>query len=173
MLFTDLRFELLASGASIMNVREPSAGHAVACLAEPQRNDDGRRLMTRNDTGNVSSCGVFGGVTRRVERKRGSCKSVGVFVAVAVEEPVSKAFEVRRAVAAAASAFVDRDDRRKQLRNRCAGATSELFALGPLAVRPADEPHSQALPPLVPHLQFGFVGRLLFARRCVACLTAG
>ena len=93
---------------------------------------------------------------------------VGILVAVAVEEPVSKAFEVGRAVAAATSAFVDRDNRCEQLRNRSQGPTSELFALGPLAVRSPDEPHAQALPSLVPHLQFGFVGRLLFARGGVA-----
>ena len=129
--------------------------------------------MPRYDAGNVSSCGIFGVVTRRIERKRGSCKSVGVFVAVTVEEPVSKAFEVGGAVTAATSAFVDRDDRCEQLRNRGPGPTSELFALGTLAVRPADEPHSQALPPLVPHLQLGFVGGLFFARRGVPCLAAG
>lgn len=173
MLFADLRFQLLAAGASIMDVREPSPGHAVASLAEPERDDNGRCLMPRDDADNVDRRGIFGVVTRRIERERGSCKPVGVFVAVAVEKPVSKAFEVGRAVAAAASAFVDRDDRCEQLRNHGPGPASELFALGSLAVRPADEPHAKAVLPLVPYLQFGFVGRLLFARRGVARLPAG
>src|SRR5258707_9698415 len=117
MLFADLRFEFLAASTSIMDVRKPSAGHAVAGLAESERNDDGRRLTPRYDAGDICGGRVFGIVPRRVEGESGSCKPVGIFVAVAVEKPMSEAFEVGRAVTAAASTFDDGDDCDQQPRN--------------------------------------------------------